>query len=1515
MSSTKEDRLKALRKLQKKRSGHLSDSDQDNDHNAGKHLQDSDDEQLYDVMDEKSYKDQRRQAMLNDNFVVDDDGDGGYIDNGVDEWDREDQYYSDEDTDLGNSKASKPKKNGKSSKPDISSLINKHAAKSYGKRGSTANGFDSIGKKPNKVSVDMFDDIFNEFGEEKPSKNADHKKKSAKRKMESTANQSLANDDFDFDDTPETTKKLKFSSPISTTFSQDKKRTKSVQPESSPLKQQWDHSSSKEAELDMQTDDNTSEKEKSVVSDDVKGLKSEDDDDEDDEDEILTLRRKRTVRAGNFSRTVNMKSGNSSFLTAPSTPNTSIQNISIDLDASSPNTSAVSSSLVSSSSNPFAKKLDKETIFTNEDETIPFYWIDYSEINNTLVLYGKVKSTDGNYYSCMVQAEQLYREVYFLPKAGETPSDIYDLVVSTISEKYGLTTLRAKPEKMKYAFELPGIPRGETDYLKVLVPYSTPKNSFKKITLDMFKQKSSDSQDAKDFPIQHIFGASSSIFESFVIQRKILGPCWLALKNVEFDKLTGASHCSAELKIEKPTDISVLEGNALPPPPLSTITLSVQSVLNIKENKQEIVSISYKLNPKLDLDNDVAGASSQKLETVTLMRPPSSSTFPVHLKKLVENKFPNNPVRLFNNEKGLLSCFAAILKKSDPDVFIGHKLETVGLDIIMNRMFDLKISNFSSIGRLNRREWPDRWLRNRNHQFYLIRDILSGRLVCDIANEMGQSLTPKCQSWDLSEMYNIYTGSSYKPLEINFNLVQYQEDAASLVLAIEENITNCKMVDEVANKIQILSLSKQLTNLAGNNWNQTLSGNRAARNEFILLHEFAREGFILPDKEYKNNADQMNSQGRSKKSKYQGGLVFEPEKGLHKNFVLVMDFNSLYPSIIQEYNICFTTVDREHLLSSSNADSEEEALPEIPSATKEQGVLPKLLNNLVARRREVKKLMVSESDPFKKAQCDIRQQALKLTANSMYGCLGFVNSRFYAKPLAMLVTNKGREILMNTRQLAESGGLNVVYGDTDSVMIDTNKTVYNEAIEIGQEFKKNVNDRYKLLEIDIDNVFKKLLLHAKKKYAALNCTIDPKTHEERLILEVKGLDMKRREYCPLSKEVSEYVLDILLSDKFSDSEAALSEVYTYLEDISDSVENGKFKFDKYRINTKLSKDPTQYPGGNSMPAVQVALRMRKTGRIVKAGSVITFVITQPVSTDDQEGDQEDGVAKDSTKDDQHFAARARAITELLAKNSNLKPDAQYYLEKQIFTPIKRLLENIEGFDVVRLAESLKLDSKRYLASISSSGALVNGINEIQPLESTVTDNERFRDCRAFVVHCSHCSSNFKYHGIVKSADYVVTFNGVKCKKCDTQMRLLQITSQLESRIRGFIGKYYEGWLQCDDSTCNCTTRSIGMYGKKCLNEGCTGVMNYRYSDKMLYNQLLYFSSLFDYEKNKQQKLKIFANTAEDEDHKLSASELKALVEQNREMMYVNQQVVQKYLNDCARSYVNMTDIFSYSARS
>jgi DNA polymerase alpha subunit A len=160
-----------------------------------------------------------------------------------------------------------------------------------------------------------------------------------------------------------------------------------------------------------------------------------------------------------------------------------------------------------------------------------------------------------------------------------------------------------------------------------------------------------------------------------------------------------------------------------------------------------------------------------------------------------------------------------------------------------------------------------------------------------------------------------------------------------------------------------------------------LTGARAERNEYLLLHEFHAKKFIVPDKNFKGQAggakkqaienieggddDDDNAPAASKSARrkpaYAGGLVLEPKKGFYDKFVLLLDFNSLYPSIIQEYNICFTTVDR----NGASADQ----MPDVPEDGLEQGVLPKLIASLVNRRSQVKKLM---KDP--KNTDEMRQQ-------------------------------------------------------------------------------------------------------------------------------------------------------------------------------------------------------------------------------------------------------------------------------------------------------------------------------------------------------------------------------------------------------------------------------------------------------------------------------------------------------------------------------------------------------------
>lgn len=750
-----------------------------------------------------------------------------------------------------------------------------------------------------------------------------------------------------------------------------------------------------------------------------------------------------------------------------------------------------------------------------DDGTLRFFWTDYTEINGSLCLFGKVKNrSNDTFVSCFVKVDNILRKLYFLPREyrqrrgrdTEEEVEMGDVSeeVDNLMTKNKVNLHKIKPCSRKYAFELPGIPK-EADYLKLLYPYTKP-------ALQM---------ETKGETFSHVFGTNTALFEQFVLWKNIMGPCWLRIEDGNFNAVNNASWCKLELQVDKPNCITTFgESDNLEAPPLTLMSLALRTTMNVKENKNEILVASVRFYENISL-TDTTPPEKIPSRTFTIMRP--HGEYPVGFKMEVEKH--RGQIKMERNEPGLLSMLLAIIQKHDPDAIIGHKLDDVDYNVLLTRMRDRKTPGWHRIGRLKRDDWPKNFGKG-GGSFFAERHLASGRLLCDLANDMGKSIMTACQSWSLDEMCNLYLGGNNKRRDVD-------NDKALAMATTREGLMNyvklCEadtfFIAAIAIKRQLIPLSKVLTNLAGNSWARTLSGTRAERNEYILLHEFYRNKYICPDKVFGKGAtnkkldDAENPEedgaDAKKKDKFKGGLVFEPEKGLYDKFILVMDFNSLYPSIIQEFNICFTTVDR------SDFAEEDDRVPEAPEDTANKGILPRLIRTLVSRRREVKKLMKDKSATEDQRQTwDVKQQALKLTANSMYGCLGYTKSRFYARPLAALTTSKGREILQSTKELAESAhALRVIYGDTDSVMVNTNMDNIQEAIKMGNEFKKSVNERYELLEIEIDNIFRRLLLHAKKKYAAINMVEVNGVWQEKM--EVKGLDMKRREYCQLSKDTSQ----------------------------------------------------------------------------------------------------------------------------------------------------------------------------------------------------------------------------------------------------------------------------------------------------------------------------------------------------------------------------------------------------------
>jgi DNA polymerase alpha subunit A len=272
------------------------------------------------------------------------------------------------------------------------------------------------------------------------------------------------------------------------------------------------------------------------------------------------------------------------------------------------------------------------------------------------------------------------------------------------------------------------------------------------------------------------------------------------------------------------------------------------------------------------------------------------------------------------DERAVLSKFMAILGMVDPDVLMGHKLEDIDYPVLLNRLKELKTPGWHRIGRLRRSDWPKTYGKG-GGSFFVERQLAAGRLMCDLANDLGKSLMTKCQSWSLTEMSDLILRQPRREIDNEQALKTWATTKDGFMQYLTHCEADTHFIAAIALKVQMLPLSKQLTNLAGNSWARTLGGTRAERNEYILLHEFNKNKYICPDKFYgKSKAkteEEENEEGADakKKDKFKGGLVFEPEKGLYDKFILVMDFNSLYPSIIQEFNICFTTVERADIVS------------------------------------------------------------------------------------------------------------------------------------------------------------------------------------------------------------------------------------------------------------------------------------------------------------------------------------------------------------------------------------------------------------------------------------------------------------------------------------------------------------------------------------------------------------------------------------------------------------------------
>ncbi|GLU20032.1 hypothetical protein SLE2022_362500 [Rubroshorea leprosula] len=1134
------------------------------------------------------------------------------------------------------------------------------------------------------------------------------------------------------------------------------------------------------------------------------------------------------------------------------------------------------------------------------DGSLPFYIIDAYEEQlrganiGTVYLFGKVK-VGSAYQSCCVVVKNMQRCVYAIPdnaifhneemlkleKEAEesqiSPSDfkrkLQDVASGLKNEiaehllNFNVSSFSMAPVKRNYAFERSDIPVGENYVLKINYPFKDPPLP----------------ADLKGKTFCALLGTYCSALELFLVKRRVKGPYWLSIS--KFSSCPApqrVSWCKFEVIVDSPKDIkgSSSSKSTLEIPPVVVSAINLKTIINEKQNINEIVSASIVCCRRAKIDTPMLPLEWKKpgmLSHFTVARKLDGGIFPLGFSKEVtdrNSKAGSNVLVSESSERALLNRLMIELHKLDSDVLVGHNISGFDLDVLLHRAQACRVpsSMWSKIGRLKRSIMPK--LTKGSTIFGSgaspgIMSCIAGRLLCDtylcsrdLLKEVSYSLTQLAKTQlkkDRKEIAPHDIPRMFQASETLMELIEYGETDAWLSM-------------ELMFHLSVLPLTRQLTNISGNLWGKTLQGARAQRVEYLLLHAFHAKKYIVPDKipshmkEAKitkrrvnrgvedghideldaNDAnfenDTHNEHGKSKKGPaYAGGLVLEPKRGLYDKYILLLDFNSLYPSIIQEYNICFTTVERSP-----------DGLAILP-LSKTMGILPELLKNLVQRRRMVKSWMKTAAG-IKIQQLDIQQQALKLTANSMYGCLGFSNSRFYAKPLAELITQQGREILQSTVDLVQNNlNFEVIYGDTDSIMIYSGKDDIAEAKKIAGQVIQEVNKKYRCLEIDLDGLYKRMLLLKKKKYAAVKVQFKDGKLEE--VIERKGLDMVRRDWSLLSKELGDFCLCQILSGGSCDD--VVESIHNKLMKVQEEMRNGQVELEKYVITKTLTKPPEAYPDAKNQPHVQVALRLKQSGYSsgCSAGDTVPYIICC---------EQGNG-----TSNSTGIAQRARHPDELKRDEGKWMIDIDYYLSQQIHPVVSRLCASIEGTSPERLADCLGLDSSKYQRKSSEA----DGKYSSTALSFALDDEERYRGCQPLTLSCPSCSHTFDCPSVFNSIYTSIsekstqlkneepTFNfwhKLRCPKCPEEgdvgrMSPGMISNQVKRQADGFVSLYYKGIMMCDDESCNHTTRSLNLRllgdsekGTVCPNyPRCNGRLVRKYTEADLYKQLAYFCHLLD----------------------------------------------------------------------
>ena len=410
---------------------------------------------------------------------------------------------------------------------------------------------------------------------------------------------------------------------------------------------------------------------------------------------------------------------------------------------------------------------------------------------------------------------------------------------------------------------------------------------------------------------------------------------------------------------------------------------------------------------------------------------------------------------------------------------------------------------------------------------------------------------------------------------------------------------------------------------------------------------------------------------------YQGATVLEAQTGAYYSPITALDFASLYPSIMCAHNLCYST-----LVMNPKYDNipgvEYEQFGDFRFAQGVVSLLPTILTDLKAFRKKAKKLMAQAEGTPMEAVYNGQQLAYKISMNSIYGFTGASKGMLPLVAIASTVTMRGRQMIEETKNYVEANfpGAKVRYGDTDSVMVefDVQGRKGQEALdyswELGEQAAEQCTKLFKAPnDLELEKIYFPYVLYSKKRYAArmYEKGRDGKVSFKKI--DVKGLQVVRRDSCPYVRETLKKLLDLILES--SDPRPAID----LARDRARELMGGAVPAERLLMSKQLASD---YKVPMPHVAVRDKIKARAPGSEPQQGDRVPFVIVK-------------GPGRMFEKAEDPVWAREKSIP----------IDYQYYFTNQFKKPVQDLLDPLVSADLifdkkfmVKTTSAVEVDAKR-----------------------------------------------------------------------------------------------------------------------------------------------------------------------------------------------------------------------------